>query len=43
MPLINKPQKKVLSEEEKKKDEEVAFVDALYKEQIRSHATCLDI
>ena len=42
IPSISKPQKTVLSEEDKKNDEEVAFVDALYKEQIRRYATCLD-
>ena len=42
MPTVAKPQKKVLSEEEQKEADKVAFVDALYKEQIRRYATHLD-
>ena len=42
MPIIAKPKKATLTEEEKKDATEVAFVDALYKEQIRRYATRLD-
>ena len=42
MPIIGKPKKAQLTDEEKKDATEVAFVDALYKEQIRRYATRLD-
>ena len=39
MPIIGKPKRAQLTDEEKKDATEVAFVDALYKEQIRRYAT----
>ena len=39
MPIIDRPKKTTLTEEQEKDKAEVAFVDALYKEQIRRYAT----
>lgn len=42
MPVISKPKKLTLSDEEQEDADEVAFTEALYKEQIRRYATRLD-